>query len=91
MIPQFLVTDDLVEVLTDMLVCLESGNDLGATSILHEEFRDRMIQYKWIDKDVLSGKTKIRLKEKAEEMEQRRTYLRETEARLKNLNDNLNF
>lgn len=54
-----IITDDFIDVLTDILVTLETGGDVQSTCIYHEEFKSRMITYGWVDEKDL----KIRVEE----------------------------
>ena len=48
--------DILREILIDMLVCLESGDDVKYTSILHEEFKTHMLHNNHITKEELKDR-----------------------------------
>jgi hypothetical protein len=66
---KYVITDDLIEVFKDMLLSLEIGDDIGSTSILHEEFRSRMINYGWIEKSDLEKTVNDELEERGKPRE----------------------
>ena len=62
---KYILTDDLVEVLTDILMALEMGDSIESTSVYHDELKGRLINYQWVDEEELDRRVKEELAERA--------------------------